>query len=133
MRRVLQRGRAPRTAWLAWGGLAGPMASSTPRAQSREDLDRAKASFQAGATAYAAGEYLAAIQALESAYALTPLPAIAFSLAQAERRQYFVAHEPPYLLRALELYRRYLDQVPTGGRRAAALHAPPPPPAPAPP
>ena len=57
------------------------------------DLDRAKESFKAGATAYAAGDYLAAIQALDAAYQLTPLPAIAFSLAQAHRRQYFVDHE----------------------------------------
>ena len=52
------------------------------------EIERAKASFRAGANAYAAGDYPAAIQALEAAYELTPLPAIAFSLAQAERKQY---------------------------------------------
>ncbi|HMI85830.1 MAG TPA: PEGA domain-containing protein, partial [Polyangiaceae bacterium] len=86
-------------------------------------VERAKASFKAGATAYAAGEYLAAIQALDAAYALTPIPAIGFSLAQAERRQYFVAHEREHLDRALLLFRRYVEQVPTGGRRADALDA----------
>ncbi len=96
---------------------------ATAAAQSGEELERAKASFQAGATAYAAGEYLAAIQALEAAYALSPAPAIAFSLAQAERRQYFVAHERPHLDRAITLYRRYVEQVPSGGRRADALDA----------
>lgn len=110
--------------WRAFlAGVALLLASASANAQSREDLDRAKESFQAGATAYAAGEYLAAIQALESAYARTPLPAIAFSLAQAERRQYFVAHDPEQLQRAIELYRRYLEQVPAGGRRADALDA----------
>jgi hypothetical protein len=87
------------------------------------DVDRAKASFKAGATAYAAGEYLAAIQALEAAYALTPIPAIAFSLAQAERKQYFVAHEREHLDRAIALFRRYVELTPTGGRRADALDA----------
>jgi hypothetical protein len=91
------------------------------RAQSPADLERAKESFKAGAVAYGAGDYLAAIQALESAHALTPLPAIAFSLAQAERRQYFVDHEPAHLDRAISLFRRYVQQVPSGGRRGDAL------------
>ena len=86
-------------------------------------IERAKASFNAGATAYAAGEYLAAIQALESAYALTPIPAIAFSLAQAERRQYFVLHQREHLSRAIALFRGYIEQTPSGGRRADALEA----------
>src|SRR5262245_6409993 len=98
-------------------------ASPAAFAQDSNERERAKASFKAGANAYAAGDYLAAIQALESAYALTPLPAIAFSLAQAERRQYFVAHDPQHLLRAIELYRRYLEQMPSGGRRGDALDA----------
>ena len=92
-------------------------------AQSAADLERAKESFRAGAVAYGAGDYLAAIQALDAAYASTPLPAIAFSLAQAERRQYFVAHQRSHLDRAVTLFRRYLDEVPTGGRRADALEA----------
>jgi hypothetical protein len=87
------------------------------------DVERAKDSFKAGAAAYAAGEYLAAIQALDAAYALTPLPAIAFSLAQAERRQYFVARRPEHLLRSISLFRRYVEQVQTGGRRADAVEA----------
>lgn len=87
------------------------------------DLDRAKDSFKAGATAYAAGDYLAAIQALDAAYQLTPLPAIAFSLGQAERRQYFVDHSRDHLGRAISLFRRYIDLSPTGSRRADALDA----------
>jgi hypothetical protein len=100
---------------VSWGA---PLA-----AQTSDDLERAKASFKAGAAAYAAGEYAAAIQALETAYALTPLPAIAFSLAQAERRQYFVAHELPHLQRAVTLFRSYVVDVPSGGRSADALDA----------
>ena len=89
-------------------------------AQDQTELERAKASFKAGANAYAAGDYLAAIQALEAAYDLTPLPAIAFSLAQAERKQYGVKREREHLERALALYRRYLAQEPNGPRRGDA-------------
>lgn len=93
------------------------------RADTRSELDRAKESFQAGATAYAAGDYLAAIQALEAAYELTPLPAIAFSLGQAERRQYFVDHGRAHLDRAIALFRRYVELAPGGSRRPDALDA----------
>ena len=86
-------------------------------------MGRAKEYFRAGAAAYAAGDYLAAIQALESAYAITPLPAIAFSLAQAERRQYLASREVARLERAIELFRLYLEQVKNGGRRADATDA----------
>ncbi len=87
------------------------------------DVERAKESFRIGAAAYAAGEYLAAIAALDSAYAIAPLPAIAFSLAQAERRQYFVDRRAEHLVRSVALFRRYLEQVPSGGRRADAIDA----------
>jgi hypothetical protein len=99
------------------------LAARLALAQAPADVERAKESFKAGATAYAAGEYLAAIQAFDRAYELTPLPAIAFSLAQSERRQYFVSHERPYLDRAIALFRAYVEQVTTGGRRADALDA----------
>jgi hypothetical protein len=87
------------------------------------DVERVKESFRIGAAAYAAGEYLSAIAALDSAYASAPLPAIAFSLAQAERRQYFVDRKPEHLQRSVTLFRRYLEQVPVGGRRADAIEA----------
>jgi tetratricopeptide (TPR) repeat protein len=96
---------------------------SPSAAQQPQDLERAKASFKAGANAYAAGDYLAAIQALETAYEISPLPAIAFSLAQAERKQYFVKQERQHLERALTLFRRYLQQEPRGPRREDALSA----------
>ena len=89
----------------------------------QSDLDRAKDSFKAGATAYAAGDYLAAIQALDAAYQLTPLPAIAFSLAQAHRRQYFVDHRREHLDRSIALFRQYIEVAPGGSRRADALDA----------
>lgn len=94
-----------------------------PSDGARSLQDRAKESFKAGAAAYAAGEYLAAIQALDAAYALTPLPAIGFSIAQAERRQYFVDRLPEHLARSVSLFRRYLVEVPNGGRRSDAIDA----------
>jgi len=96
-------------------GLASPSF-----AQSGPDLERAKASFKAGANAYAAGDYLAAIQALEDAYEISPLPAIAFSLAQAERKQFFVDERRAHLERALQLFRRYLAEEARGARREDA-------------
>ena len=92
-------------------------------AQPAPDLERAKASFKAGANAYAAGDYLAAIQALEDAYEISPLPAIAFSLAQAERKQYFVDEQRQHLERAVTLFRRYLEQETRGARREDARFA----------
>jgi tetratricopeptide (TPR) repeat protein len=103
--------------------LLAALSGALAHAQDASVRERAEASFRAGAAAYAAGEYLAAIQALQAAYELTPLPAIAFSLAQAERRQYFVAREPGHLERAIALYREYVRAVPSGGRRADAVDA----------
>ncbi len=94
--------------------------ASTSFAQPAPDLERAKASFKAGANAYAAGDYLAAIQALEDAYEISPLPAIAFSLAQAERKQYFRDEKRVHLERALALFERYLEQEARGARREDA-------------
>jgi tetratricopeptide (TPR) repeat protein len=93
------------------------------QAQTSGELAQAKSSFRAGATAYELGDYLAAIQALQAAYRLSPLPAIAFSLAQAERRQYFVDRDHAHLEHAIELYRDYLQQVQSGGRRSDATDA----------
>ena len=105
-------------------GLAACLALLSLRAAAEpSELERAKESFKAGATAYAAGDYLAAIQALDAAYQLTPLPAIAFSLGQAERRQYFVDHGREHLERAITLFRRYIEVSPSGSRRADALDA----------
>lgn len=104
--------------WLLLGSASRAQAQARPAPA----LD-ARQSFAAGATAYSAGDFQAAIQAFEAAYAITPLPAIAFSLAQAERRQYLVTHEPAYLQRALVLFREYLSKVGSGGRRTDATDA----------
>ncbi len=90
-----------------------------------EEVKRAESKrlFRAGAAAYEAGRYLAAAQALEQAYEITPLPAVAFSLAQAYRLQFFADEDYRHLDRAIALYRVYLDAVARGGRRADAVSA----------
>lgn len=86
-------------------------------------VERARVYFHAGAQAYALGDFLTAIQAFEQANAVAPRPGVTFSLAQAERRQYFVDHDPGHLQRAIELFRQYIRDVPSGGRRADAVEA----------
>jgi tetratricopeptide (TPR) repeat protein len=87
------------------------------------DLDRAREYFQAGAQAYAVGEYATAIQAFEQAYQLVPRPAVLFSIAQAERKQYFLDHDATHLTRAIDLYRQYLQQDPHAARKGDAVQA----------
>lgn len=84
--------------------------------------DRAKAFFQAGAQAYDAGRFAAAVQAFEEAYRLAPVPAILFSMAQAERKQFFVSRSREFLDRAVSHYRSYL-QAQGATRRAEAADA----------
>jgi hypothetical protein len=90
-----------------------------------EDISttRAREYFQAGAQAYSLGEFGAAIQAFEQAYALAPRPAVLFSIAQAERRQYFLSQEPVHLQRAVDMYRRYLSEETQMARKADTVQA----------
>jgi hypothetical protein len=103
--------------------LAIALCTTSAYGQSKEQLEQAKALFNAGAQAYSIGEFLAAIQAFDEAYKITPRPAILFSLAQAERRQYAVDHNPKRLERAVEGFRKYIAEVQMGGRRADAVQA----------
>ncbi|MDI1475658.1 PEGA domain-containing protein [Polyangium sp. y55x31] len=92
-------------------------------ARAAEDVEKAKALFNAGAKAYTNGRYLVAIDSFREAYAAAPRPATIFSLAQAYRRQYFVDNDPEKLEQALANYRLYLEQVKEGERRADAVAA----------
>jgi hypothetical protein len=85
--------------------------------------DQGKTLFNAGAQAYAAGQFNAAIQAFEESYRISPRPGVLFSVAQAHRRQYYVDKRPEHLKSALQYYRDYLAQVSDGGRRADAAQA----------
>lgn len=86
--------------------------------------DAARILFDAGAKAYAAGLFSDAVIAFREAHALAPdRPTVLFSLAQAERRQYTVKQEPAMLEAAIGHFRKYLEIVTEGGRRADVVIA----------
>ena len=86
-----------------------------------DDKTDAEVLFRAGERAFTATQYAVAADAFEQAYAKLPLPAIAFSLAQAHRLQYFVDNQPQHLERAVHLYHAYVDAQKTGGRVSDAV------------
>jgi hypothetical protein len=87
-------------------------------------VEQAKMLFNAGTQAYAKANYTDAIKAFVAAYQMAPRPTILFSLAQAERRQYFATENDQELLRtAIGHFRQYLNEVKEGGRRADAVAA----------
>ncbi len=86
-------------------------------------IEQAKSLFNMGAQLYTAHKYTAAIQNFEEAYRLTPRPALLFSIAQAERRQFYETQQTEVLHSAIGHYRTYLAQADQGGRRAEAGQA----------
>jgi hypothetical protein len=81
-----------------------------------DDKAEAERYFRAGAKAYAAQNFAAAVADFEEAFKALPLPEIAFSAAQSYRRLYRIDPQPRHVARAVELYRIYLEKVKTGGR-----------------
>jgi len=119
----MTRRRGIVVAVLLWGALAAadePPASE-PAVPDKIVLEEARVYFDAGRQAYESGDYTTAIRSFEHAFEKVPRPEIAFSLAQAYRKQYIVDSDVAKLKRAAELYRRYLDEVPNGGRREDAV------------
>jgi len=94
------------------------LAGLTPSAYA--DKAKAEQYFHAGAEAFKKQSFEAASEQFELAYKELALPEIAFSAAQAYRRQYFIEPKPAYVKRAVELYHVYLDNVKHGGRVADA-------------
>jgi hypothetical protein len=88
-----------------------------------EDLERARKFFDLGAQAYDKRDYVGAVEAFEEANRLAPRPAILFSVAQANRRQYFVDKKPERLRAAVRSYREYLTKAPDGSRKSEASEA----------
>lgn len=88
-----------------------------------DEVDRARTFFNAGAQAYSAARYADAVRSFDQAYELAPRPQLLFSLAQAERKEFFASNDASYLRRAIQHYKAYLDQVPSGGRRSEATEA----------
>ena len=97
--------------------------SSVSAAEDAEKTAQAKVIFNSGAQAFTNARFKDAAELFDEAYKLAPLPPILFSMAQAERNQYFLDHDPQFLRRALQHYRAYLAQVPTGGRSREATEA----------
>ncbi|HEX4515620.1 MAG TPA: PEGA domain-containing protein [Polyangiaceae bacterium] len=98
------------------------LAIATP-ALADEATDQAKMLFSAGAAAYEKRDYNMAIQAFDAAQRLAPRPAIVFSLAQAHRRQYYAAGKADELKAAVDGFREYIKEVPSGGRHEDAMQA----------
>ncbi len=92
-------------------------------APARADRKTAQKYFRAGERAYRAQNFDAAAQNFEEAYKQLSLPEIAFSAAQAYRRQYRVDGKPGEVARALALYRADLAEVKQGGRVRDAADA----------
>lgn len=109
------------TVVLAQKASAAP--SRTDKPGSGDETARARSLFDAGARAYESGQFEAAIQAFEQAYAITPREGLLFSLAQAHRKQHAVSRDPQSLRAAVDYYRKYLAQVKEGARRKDAAEA----------
>jgi hypothetical protein len=94
--------------------IAAALVALTARASA--DQAKAQTYFRAGEAAFLGQNFGAAADQFEQAYREDPLPAIAFSAAQAYRKEYEIEPKPEYVKRAVELYRAYLDVVKTGHR-----------------
>lgn len=109
--------RAQRLTAIATVALAIATTVSPAHADDRADKKKeAEKLFRAGERAFEAGRYDMAANAFERAFEVLPLPAIAFSAAQAYRLQYFRDREDARLKRAVELYRGYVESQVEGGR-----------------
>jgi hypothetical protein len=97
--------------------------AAAPRVARADSVEQAKALFSAGAAAYDKHDYVGAIRAFEGAQQLAPRPAIVFSLAQAHRRQFYVDGNAAHQKTAIDLFRDYVKEVPSGGRHEDAMRA----------
>jgi tetratricopeptide (TPR) repeat protein len=98
--------------------------SSTVFAATPAEVTQAKALFSAGAAAYEKSRFAEAAAQFAEAYTLVPKPAILFSLAQAEKKQYYANGRNQGVLRqAIAHYEQYLKDVPSGERRDDATNA----------
>jgi len=101
------------------GVLLGRTTGSAQPADNRAEAQRL---FQLGQGAYEAGRYQDAIEALENAYRLAPLPGLLFNLAQAHRML-----GPSHCTTALAYYERFLalahddPNVPLGLEHSQAM------------
>lgn len=102
------------------------VAAATPAAadddgEARHVRSQAEMLFRAGERAFDEGKYAMAADAFERAFSVLPLPAIAFSAAQAYRLEYFRVRDDKMLKRAVQLYRIYVEKQGSGGRVVDAV------------
>ncbi len=116
--------------WLLFGlwvgsfvGWSTPLRAESARTEDPAAVTQAREYFRAGARAYSVGAYAAAVQAFEQAYRVAPRPAVLFSIAQAEKKLFFLSREPGHLEKALKLYREYLASDPEVARKNDATAA----------
>lgn len=87
--------------------------TSVSRADGQAD---ARTYFEVGAKAYKVGDYQNAIQAFEEAYRRSNRSGLLFSIAQANRMEYFARNDPARLREAVRYYQTYLAAEPKGKR-----------------
>jgi tetratricopeptide (TPR) repeat protein len=85
--------------------------------------DEARKYFNIGAKAYQQGKYDDALPAFREAYRISQRPGLLFSMAQAHRMRYFRGNHADDLKQAIQLYREYLKQDPTGARKGDSEQA----------
>lgn len=103
--------------------LVAVLAGSTAAAQPAPGREAGQAAFRVGAQAFRANRFAVAAAAFEQAYAADPRPETGFSIAQANRLQYFIDRLPWRVQRAVQLYQVYLERLPAGPRaRDASEH-----------
>ena len=85
------------------------------------DKEAGQAAFNVGAQAFKANQFDVAARSFEQAYEFDPRPEIAFSIAQANRRQFYYDRLPWRLVRAVQLYQAYLAKLPKGPRANDAI------------
>lgn len=95
-------------------------ALATPAAAA-PDPEAGAAEFRVAAQAFRANKFDTAARAFEQAYALDPRPETAFSIAQANRLQYYFDRIPWRLQRAVQMYEAYLAALPAGPRARDAI------------
>ncbi|HPH64875.1 MAG TPA: PEGA domain-containing protein [Kofleriaceae bacterium] len=99
---------------------ASLLVAATAHAQA-VDVAAAQAAFRVGAQAFKANQFDVAAKSFEQAYEFDPRPETAFSIAQANRRQYYFDKQPWRLARAVQLYQAYLTKLPKGPRANDAI------------
>ncbi len=80
-----------------------------------------RADFRVAAQAFRANKFAVAARSFEQAYARDARPEIAFSIAQANRLQYYYDRIAWRLQRAVQMYEAYLRALPSGPRAKDAI------------